>query len=362
MTEVELEGISKRYGGTTVLPPLDLTIEAGEFLVLLGPSGCGKSTLLRILAGLVPQSEGSVSMNGDRVDDLDPAARDVAMVFQNYALYPHRSVAKNLSFPLEMRRVPRAEIRRRVREVAESLGLSELLDRKPAELSGGQMQRVALGRAVIREPRVFLFDEPLSNLDASMRTRLRDEIAELHRRTGITTVYVTHDQSEAMTLGTRVAVMNAGRLEQVAPPLDVYARPATRFVAGFVGSPRMNLIDGRVVPGSGGATFEALEFPRLRRDLPACFGPMGDRVVLGVRPSDVRLSSTGEFRIAGVERMGSDTRIRCHGSEGGALRVWLPGDVDVEDGGCVGLDWPDGACHWFDGATGVRLGEAPSVS
>lgn len=359
MTRVELKGIVKRYGDTTVLPKLDLSIEPGEFLVLLGPSGCGKSTLLRILAGLLSQTEGSVSMDGMSVDELDPAQRDVAMVFQNYALYPHRTVAKNLSFPLEMRRVPRTEIARRVKEVAESLGLEALLDRKPAALSGGQMQRVALGRAVIREPRVFLFDEPLSNLDASMRTRLRDEIAELHRRTGITTVYVTHDQSEAMTLGTRVAVMQGGRLEQVGAPLEVYGRPATCFVAGFVGTPRMNLIDGRVFGGTGGAAFEADGFAGLHRILPAGVGAVGDRITLGVRPSELKLQGSGGFRVCGVERMGSDTRIRCQGSEGGALRVWLPGDVEVEEGSRVGLEWPDRACHWFDTDSGRRLAEVP---
>ena len=232
-----LRGVEKRYGDVVAVRPLDLEVQPGELMVLVGPSGCGKSTLLRLIAGLETATSGEVWIGGRRVDEVEPGARDVAMVFQSYALYPHMTVARNLGFGLRMRGTPRAELERRVAETAAALGLAELLERKPGQLSGGQRQRVALGRAMVRDPGVFLFDEPLSNLDAELRLRTRDEIAALHRRLGTTMIFVTHDQVEALSLGQRVAVMDRGRLQQVGTPDEVYRRPGNLFVAGFVGSP-----------------------------------------------------------------------------------------------------------------------------
>ncbi|RMD78569.1 MAG: ABC transporter ATP-binding protein, partial [Gammaproteobacteria bacterium] len=253
MAELALEGLGKVFpDGTAALRGVDLAVGEGELLVLVGPSGCGKSTLLRLVAGLERPSAGRVRIGGRDVTTLPPQRRDVAMVFQNYALYPHLSVAGNLAFPLRMRGVPRAQRRRRVAEVAALLGLEGLLERRPGELSGGQRQRVAMGRALVRRPQVLLLDEPLSNLDARLRVQLRAELAALQRRTGVTTLHVTHDQAEAMTLGHRVAVLRAGRLEQVGQPEALYREPATAFVAAFLGSPGMNLLAARLEPAPGG--------------------------------------------------------------------------------------------------------------
>ena len=278
MARVELKNLSKSFGATVAVHDLSLSIEDGEFMVLVGPSGCGKTTALRIVAGLEQADSGNVLIDDQQVDDWEPRKRNVAMVFQNYALYPHMTVAKNIGFPLKMAKVPRAELNQRVRETAEMLGLAELLDRKPRTLSGGQMQRVALGRALIRDPKVFLFDEPLSNLDAKMRTELRAELARLHKHLQATMIYVTHDQSEAMTLGSRIAVIDEGVLQQVGPPLEVYRKPANRFVAGFIGSPAMNFIDG-----------------------------------VGIRPHDVVIEDDGpiEATVELVEPMGSETHVHC---------------------------------------------------
>ncbi|MBW2349146.1 MAG: ABC transporter ATP-binding protein, partial [Deltaproteobacteria bacterium] len=247
MASLTLQGIGKRYGKTRILSGVDIHVEDGEFCVLLGPSGCGKSTLLHIIAGLILQDEGSVLLDGRPVDGLTPGERDVAMVFQNYALYPHMTVWENLSFGLRMRKVPGPEIKKRVRETSRLLGIESLLDRKPKQLSGGQQQRVAMGRALVRRPKAFILDEPLSNLDARLRADVRVELKSLHRRVGGTVLYVTHDQVEAMTLGDRVVVMNRGEVRQTGSPDDVYSRPADTFVAAFVGSPRMNLFQGRIV-------------------------------------------------------------------------------------------------------------------
>jgi multiple sugar transport system ATP-binding protein len=252
MAGLELHRIEKTFAdGTRAVKPLDLTVEDGELMVLVGPSGCGKSTILRLVAGLETETAGTIRIGDRDVAGWSPRRRNVAMVFQNYALYPHLTVRKNLEFPLRMARVPRAERRRRVERVADLLGLAELLGRRPARLSGGQRQRVAMGRAIVREPDLFLMDEPLSNLDAELRVRIRTEIAALQRRLGTTTVYVTHDQVEAMTLGHRVAVLKAGVLQQVAPPRDLYDRPATAFVASFLGSPGMNLVPARALGEEG---------------------------------------------------------------------------------------------------------------
>jgi ABC-type sugar transport system ATPase subunit len=355
MAELRLVGLAKRYAGGAVLQDISLEVASGEFLVLVGPSGCGKSTLLRIVAGLVAPSAGDVWLDGRRVNELEPRERDVAMVFQNYALYPHMSVRANLAFPLKLARVPRAEIRRRVGETAALLGLEPLLERKPASLSGGQMQRVALGRAIVRRPRLFLFDEPLSNLDASLRAEMRGEIARLHRQMGVTTLYVTHDQAEAMTMGSRIAVLEAGRLCQVGPPLEVFERPRTRFVAGFIGSPAMNRIEGRIERETGAeARFRSGDF-----SVPAPSTDKG-RVVLGIRPHEVELDPPLErallARAVSIERLGSQTLVEL--DVGGAhLVASREGHVPLEPGQELSVGLPPRSLHWFDAASGLRLDE-----
>src|SRR6476659_8851779 len=255
MAEVTLKGIKKAYGPVTVIPHFDLEIKDHEFMVLVGPSGCGKSTALRMIAGLEEITGGTIEIGGRVVNDVPPKDRDIAMVFQSYALYPHMTVRENMEFGLKIRKTPREEMNRRVNEAAQILGIMEFLDRKPKQLSGGQRQRVALGRAIVRKPAVFLFDEPLSNLDAKLRGQMRGEIKKLQSRLKTTTVYVTHDQVEAMTMGTRIAVMKDGRIQQIGEPLEIYDRPANLFVAGFVGTPPMNFLPARV----GGARAETLD-------------------------------------------------------------------------------------------------------
>src|SRR5512133_2996163 len=251
MAQVSLRKLVKRFDDTEAVRGIDLDIADKEFVVLVGPSGCGKSTTLRMIAGLEEISAGEIAIDGEVVNDVPPKDRDMAMVFQNYALYPHMTVYENMSFGLRLKRYPRDEIARRVQEAARILDITELLDRKPRQLSGGQRQRVAMGRAIVRNPKVFLFDEPLSNLDAKLRVQMRTEIKKIHQTVTTTTVYVTHDQVEAMTLADRVVIMNAGAIEQVGPPTELYHRPATKFVAGFIGSPAMNFIPARLENGSG---------------------------------------------------------------------------------------------------------------
>ena len=287
MSEVQIENLSKQFGSVDVIPDLSLTIPKGSFTVLVGPSGCGKSTLLRIIAGLENQTSGKVLIGGRDVSREQPADRGIAMVFQSYALYPHMTVEKNISFGLRLAHTPKDEIDRRVARAAETLQLNDLLQRKPAQLSGGQRQRVAIGRAIVRNPEVFLFDEPLSNLDAALRGQMRIELLELHERLGSTMIYVTHDQIEAMTMADQIVVLNRGHIEQVGSPLELYDRPETVFVAGFIGSPKMNMIDGE----------SAAEFG-------------GD--VLGIRPENIDLSSTAgkwKGRVHMIEHLGNDTLV-----------------------------------------------------
>jgi ABC-type sugar transport system ATPase subunit len=353
MSRLELRDVSVTLGGKLVLEHVSLSAEEGEFLVLVGPSGCGKSTLLRVIAGLLSADSGEVHLDGERVDEREPKERDVAMVFQNYALYPHKTVRKNLAFPLEVARVAKDEIARRVEQTAASLGLTELLDRKPATLSGGQMQRTALGRAIIRNPRLFLFDEPLSNLDAKLRGEMRAEIVRLHQRLGITTIYVTHDQAEAMTMGTRIAVLEAGRVRQIGPPLEVFDRPAATFVATFIGSPAMNLVRGAV---SGG------EFALGPFRVP-CPGVEKGDVMLGLRPQQLavrRPSAPGverarafRARVLRVEELGSGALIEVE-LDGQRLLAASEGRSELAQGDEVELE-PTAAPHWFDAATGARL-------
>jgi multiple sugar transport system ATP-binding protein len=308
MAEIELKGVSKRYAdGTVAVHDLDLLIENGEFMILVGPSGCGKSTTLRMIAGLETLSSGELLIGGEVVNDRTPAQRDIAMVFQSYALYPHMTVAKNMGFALKKAGLPAEEIRRRVTEAAELLGITDQLERKPAMLSGGQRQRVAMGRAIVREPTAFLLDEPLSNLDAKLRIQMRAEITRIHRRVGATTVYVTHDQTEAMTLGDRLAVMNSGLIQQLGPPGELYDRPQNLFVAGFIGAPPMNFLPGRVEDGSVQLPIASLP---LDRRLEA------ESVIVGIRAEDFedaalvgsdRPGVTFDAVVDVLESTGSDT-------------------------------------------------------
>ena len=355
---VELRGVEKRYGEVVAVRSLDLEVRPGELMVLVGPSGCGKSTLLRLIAGLVEPTAGEVWIGGRRVDDVEPGARDVAMVFQSYALYPHMTVAGNLGFGLRVRGTPRDEVERRVSEAAAVLGLADLLSRKPGELSGGQRQRVALGRAMVRDPGVFLFDEPLSNLDAELRLRTRDEIAALHRRLGTTMIFVTHDQVEALSLGQRVAVMDRGRLQQVGTPEEVYRRPANLFVAGFVGSPPMNRIPlSRDEPGHlAGGPF-------------ALHAPSGvDRATLGVRPEDLAVatggdrdaSAAGDFHatVLRVEALGSEQRVHLDGPGDAAWVARASPALRVARGDRVGVSVAWERSHLF-GPDGRREEAVP---
>jgi multiple sugar transport system ATP-binding protein len=354
MAEVRFEGATRIYPGTAVpaVDALDLRIGDGEFMVLVGPSGSGKTTALRMLAGLEEVDEGAIYIGSRDVTYVTPKKRDVAMVFQNYALYPYLTVEANIGFPLRMARLNRKERRRRVELVAERLGLTEYLDRKPSQLSGGQRQRVAMGRAIIRQPSVFLMDEPLSNLDAKLRIQMRADIAALQADTGITTVYVTHDQSEAMTLGHRVAVLKDGKLQQCDTPKALYARPANVFVAGFIGSPAMNLCDA---PSRSNG---ALSFGGVSFRLPLEAGS-GRPIVLGLRPESLELASDGvPARVDAVEELGADAYLFCTAElEGESVRLVARVDArQVPDRGeNVSLrPLPDEA-HLFDAETGERL-------
>ena len=314
MAEIEVRNVTKAFPGDVLaLDDVSLTIGDGEFIALVGPSGCGKSTLLRSIAGLEEVTSGEIAIGGRDVTDLAPRHRDIAMVFQSYALYPHMSVRQNLGYGLRVRRTPKAEIRTRVDEIAELLGLTELLERKPAQLSGGQRQRVAMGRAIAREPQAFLMDEPLSNLDAKLRVQMRADIAALQARLGTTTVYVTHDQSEAMTLGHRVAVLGGGKLQQCAAPRELYARPVNTFVAGFIGSPAMNLC---VIPvGANGS----VSFGGVPIALPAeAAGGGWPSVVVGLRPESLELAAEGvPATVQVVEEIGADAYVFCTAEVGG---------------------------------------------
>uniref|UniRef100_UPI000466D1F9 ABC transporter ATP-binding protein n=1 Tax=unclassified Afipia TaxID=2642050 RepID=UPI000466D1F9 len=282
MSEIRLEKVRKAYGPVVAVHGVDLTIRDGEFVVFLGPSGCGKSTTLRMMAGLEEITSGKLFIGDRDVTALEPKDRNIAMVFQNYALYPHKTIYENLAFGLRMRKMDPAQIDMRVQRAAKMLGLDEFLKRKPKQLSGGQMQRVALGRALVREPEVFLLDEPLSNLDAKLRVRMREEIARLHQEVGTSMVYVTHDQVEAMTLANRIVIMRDGHVQQVGAPLEVYDRPVNLFVAGFIGSPEMNLVEGRASNG-------VFESGALRVSLPELYRAANEDVVLGIRPEHIAL-------------------------------------------------------------------------
>jgi multiple sugar transport system ATP-binding protein len=363
MARVTLEGIRKIYEEKgrehVVVHGIDLVIPDGEFLVLVGPSGCGKSTTLRMIAGLETISAGTLRIGDRVVNEVAARDRDIAMVFQNYALYPHMTVRENLAFALKLRKMSGDEIRRRVEEAAELLGLTPLLDRRPRQLSGGQRQRVALGRAIVRQPQVFLFDEPLSNLDAKLRVQMRREISALRRRLGTTTIYVTHDQVEAMTLGDRIVVMQEGRVQQVDTPLELYRRPANTFVATFVGSPPMNLVAGTVT--SDGTSFGAKEgrftLP-LPAQRPASLTP-GQALILGIRPESVMMEGeTGGKTVATIEEiepLGNETLVSLNAG-GVPFTARVEGSATPHRGDRVALTFPDSALHWFDSTGATRLG------
>jgi len=355
MATVEIRNVRKSYGPVEAIKGIDIAVADGEFLVLLGPSGCGKSTLLRMVAGLESITGGDIVIGGRVVNGLDPKDRDIAMVFQNYALYPHMSVFDNMAYGLKIRGIPKPEIRTRVDKAAGILELGHLLDRRPSQLSGGQRQRVAMGRAIVREPSAFLFDEPLSNLDAKLRTQMRVEIKRLQDRLGITSLYVTHDQVEAMTLADRILVMNHGVAEQIGTPLEVYQRPASLFVAGFIGSPPMNVLDGRIdARGTGvvmpGGALLPLALPR---------GADANRAVkLGIRPEHLALDDApgaSPILVELVEALGADTVVYGRLPDGESLLIRMAGLPACREGDRLMVSPQAGALHLFDAETGRRL-------
>jgi len=333
MGQIILNQVRKSFGDVEVIPPLDLTINDGEFCVFVGPSGCGKSTLLRLIAGLEDVTSGDISIDGQSATELPPAKRGLAMVFQSYALYPHMSVRKNIAFPLRMAGLPKDEIEKRVTNAASVLNLTDYLDRRPGQLSGGQRQRVAIGRAIVREPSAFLFDEPLSNLDAALRVGMRLEISELHKRLSTTMIYVTHDQVEAMTMADKIVVLRAGNIEQVGSPLELYKEPRNTFVAGFIGSPKMNLIRGGAAAEFGADT-------------------------IGIRPEHIDVSDTqGQWsgRVGVSEHLGSDTFIHVHDTGlADIITVRAAGEVDFKHGDTIHLTPRADQIHKFD-AQGLRI-------
>jgi multiple sugar transport system ATP-binding protein len=373
MASVSYEQVNKRFpDGTRAIEGFDLDVTDGELLVLLGPSGCGKSTLLRLLAGLEAPSSGSIRLDGKRIDALSPRARNVAMVFQDYALYPHMRVRENLDFPLRMAHLSRSERERRVKEIAALLELQTLLERRPAELSGGQRQRVAMGRALVRDPAVFLLDEPLSNLDARLRAQLRSEIRDLQARIGTTTLYVTHDQTEAMTLGDRIVVLRAGRMEQVGTPAELYDRPATTFVAAFLGNPGANLFEGELRASEAGYRLDigavSIEVPASRHG-----SGQAQALVVGLRPEDLRVQAHDDggniiaARVRAVENLGHEALVYCDSdlriiqvesaSPAGAdaLIARMPSAVAPSVGEQIRLGFEPARMHLFDRTRGQRV-------
>jgi ABC-type sugar transport system ATPase subunit len=365
MAEVSLNNVVKAYGATQVIHGIDLAIRSGEFVVFVGPSGCGKSTLLRMIAGLEEITGGEISIGGTVVNDLPPRSRDIAMVFQDYALYPHKTVFENMAFGLRLRKRPEAEIRQRVGDAANVLQITHLLERKPRQLSGGQRQRVAMGRAIVRQPKAFLFDEPLSNLDALLRAEMRVEIKKLHQKLGNTIVYVTHDQVEAMTLADRIVVLQAGNLVQYDTPDGIYNRPAAKFVAGFTGSPPMNFLPARI--GDGGRTIHlpgGVDVPVPARRVAECARHAGREVTFGLRPEHIT-SARGdpgahvvESRVMLVEPLGSDTlgMIQLGGRhDAGEMTGRFAPDAGLRAGQVLPVALALDHFHLFDQETGVAI-------
>jgi multiple sugar transport system ATP-binding protein len=348
---LELNNIRKRFGGVTVIEDLSLSIAEGEFVVLVGPSGCGKSTLLRMIAGLEDISGGDLLIDGVRSNNVPPQKRNISMVFQSYALFPHMSVRDNIAFGPEVRREDRADTERRIRKASEVLNLGDYLDRKPSQLSGGQRQRVAMGRAIVRDPKVFLFDEPLSNLDAKLRVQMRTEIKALHQKLKTTIVYVTHDQIEAMTMADRIVVMNGGRIEQSGAPLELYDRPVHRFVAGFLGSPAMSFLEGRYDRAAGGVRLEDGTL------VPASAAAAdGTEVTLGVRPECFHRDPAGPLRMVAevIEPTGPEIHVFGHVSGREVRAVFRDRDMPAP-GETLALSVPEAEVHLFDKSSGRRL-------
>ncbi len=348
MSGLELRQVTKRYGATQVIHGIDLTIEDGEFCVFVGPSGCGKSTLLRMVAGLEDTSAGSISIGARDVTRLDPSERGVAMVFQTYALYPHMTVAENMGFGLKMTGHARTEVKAKVDEAARVLKLGDYLDRKPKALSGGQRQRVAIGRAIVRGPEVFLFDEPLSNLDAELRVEMRVEIARLHQEIGATMIYVTHDQVEAMTLADKIVVLRAGRVEQVGAPLDLYNDPDNQFVAGFIGSPAMNFFTGKAADGG-------IHVPGLTADpIPGPRSAWG-KVSVGIRPNHLELTAGDSHLVDLSEHLGGVSYHHLTGPDGSRTILEARDQTAPKPGSRVGLRFDPARAYFFDASNGLRL-------
>jgi multiple sugar transport system ATP-binding protein len=361
---LHLSGITKSFGHHSILHGIDLDVKEGEFVVLVGPSGCGKSTLLRLIAGLESATSGKITIGDVDVTEAPPGDRGIAMVFQSYALYPHMTVAKNLSFGLENLTMSRAEIDRRVEEAARMLAIEPLLQRRPKQLSGGQRQRVAIGRAIVRDPSLFLFDEPLSNLDAALRVQTRGEISRLHKRLGATMVYVTHDQIEAMTMADRIVVLNAGRVEQVGTPLELFDTPANKFVAGFIGSPQMNFFEGTVTAtGSDGVSIDVPGFSPMMLPVEAGAAATGQTITLGIRPNHFSLATPGadekstiRFDVDYAESVGTETYV--YGKVPGndvLVGLHLPDHVAIDDGSTLRLSVNTSRCHLFDRETGTSF-------
>jgi multiple sugar transport system ATP-binding protein len=346
MAEILLENVSKKFGAVSVIEDVTLSVKDGEFIVFLGPSGSGKTTLLRMIAGLEKIDAGTLTIGGTRCETLPPGQRNVAMVFQNYALYPHMTVEQNMAFGLENIGLPSSEIARRVQDAARILEIEQLMARKPSQLSGGQRQRVAIGRAIVKEPKAFLFDEPLSNLDAALRVRTRVELAELHQRMKSTMVYVTHDQTEAMTLADRIVVLNDRRIEQIGTPMEVYSKPASRFVAGFVGSPAMNFIKVNV-SGKSMTTSDGTKLPLIYTKL------AGGDYELGIRPEALRVTAKGgdiKGQVKVVERLGDRTLVYARMADGSLLTAQDEGNSSVQPNQTVGLAFDMAQSHFFDAA------------
>jgi multiple sugar transport system ATP-binding protein len=355
MASVTIHSARKSFGEVPILHGVDIQIPDGSFTVLVGPSGCGKSTLLRMIAGLEQITSGEIRIGNKVVNDMQPKERDIAMVFQNYALYPHMTVRNNMAFSLNLAKMDKATVDAKVKRAAEILALEALLDRYPRQLSGGQRQRVAMGRAIVRDPQVFLFDEPLSNLDAKLRVAMRSEIKELHQRLKTTSIYVTHDQIEAMTMGDQIVVMRDGRIEQTGNPLELYDHPANQFVAGFIGSPAMNFLPGTVRRGNGGPVVELKDGTRLPS--PASSAADGQSVVFGTRPEHLLLADSGGIpaKVVVMEPTGMDTFIACR-HEGIDIAAVFRERHDFAPGTVVHLVPDMQRAHLFDAQTGQRIG------
>jgi sn-glycerol 3-phosphate transport system ATP-binding protein len=356
MAEITIRDVRKNYGKTEIVHGVNLDIHDGEFIVILGPSGCGKSTLLRMVAGLEQITSGEIAINSKVINKLEPRERGCAMVFQNYALYPHMSVADNIGYGLKVAGVRKAERMERIRKVAEPLGLTDYLDRRPAALSGGQRQRVAMGRAMIREPKVFLFDEPLSNLDARLRVQMRAELRRLHQRLKTTSIFVTHDQVEAMTLADRLVVINKGHIEQVGTPSEVYSKPATRFVASFIGSPPMNLLDGTIETGG---IFAQGSHARIPVPIQKAAEMTGRKVTLGVRPEEIAITENGApgtlaATVDFVEELGSGRVVQAE-IKGSPFAIVINDKRHFSPGDAINVAIPPEAVHLYDGQTGLKV-------